>query len=51
MGFGVAPPHCKGFGQPDKERFIAAAVQIIRRDINAAFKVLDRAAIGRIVGR
>lgn len=50
-GLGIAPLRCKNFGQLGKERFVAAVEQIIRRDINAAFKGRDRAIIGRIVGR
>jgi len=47
----MAPARCKNFGQLGKERFVAALEQIIRRDINAGFKGLDRAAVGRITRR
>ena len=48
VGFGIAPPRCKNFGQIGKTRFITEAEQILGRDINAAFKGLDKEVIGRI---
>ena len=50
-GLGIAPRRCRNFGQLGKEAFIADVEQMIRRDINSAFKRLDRAAVGRITGR
>ena len=50
-GLGTVPTRCRNFEKLGKERFIAGVEQLIHRDINSAFKGVDKGAMGRITGR